>query len=166
MKVFVGVDPGKEGAIAILDRSGLLMNVYDMPTVQNGKRRSLFVPGLVRIFQQLVTDYGSESIYMGIEKVGAMPGNSGQSMFTFGKMTGVIEGIAAGLNIGYVLPHPKTWQGKLLRDVEGSDTKARSMLAAGRMFPNLEMKRKRDHNRADAALIAAYVRMKHLGKSE
>jgi len=164
--IFIGIDPGLDGAIVVLDKAGIFVKVYDIPTIPNGRKRSLFVGGLVRILRTIVEEEGAENVVAGIEKVGSMPGNSGHSMFTFGKLCGILEGILAGMGVSYRLVHPKTWGKSMLKDVEGSDTKARSILAASMLFPNLELTRKKDHNRSDAALIAAYVRRTYRGKED
>ena len=161
MDCFIGIDPGKDGAIAVMDSDGRIFDVFDMPTIKNGSKRSLLVSELKRILAALVTEFGAQNIVCGIEKVNAFPGNGSVSSFSFGKNAGVLEGIVCGLGIRYELIHPKTWQKIALKDVEGSDTKARSVIAAGRMFPDLVLKRKKDHNRADAALIAAHIKKKN-----
>ena len=130
MDCFIGIDPGKDGAIAVMDSDGRIFDVFDMPTIKNGSKRSLLVSELKRILAALVTEFGAQNI-------------------------------VCGLGIRYELIHPKTWQKIALKDVEGSDTKARSVIAAGRMFPDLVLKRKKDHNRADAALIAAHIKKKN-----
>jgi len=47
----------------------------------------------------------------------------------------------------------------MVRDVEGTDQKARSVLAASRLWPALDLSLKKHHNRAEAALIAEYGRI-------
>ena len=160
-QIYIGIDPGKDGAIAVIDSDGKIFDVYDMPTIKNGSKRSLLVGELKRILAALVTEFGAQNIVCGIEKVNAFPGNGSVSSFSFGKNAGVLEGLVCGLSIRYELIHSKTWQKIWLKDVEGTDTKARSILAASRMFPDLVLKRKKDHNRADAVLIAAHIKKKN-----
>ena len=55
---------------------------------------------------------------------------------------------------------PHNWQKGLVLPSEGPDPKARSLAVARRLFPDQldKLKRKGDHNRADALLIAEYTR--------
>ena len=46
----------------------------------------------------------------------------------------------------------------MLADVEGTDTKGRAILAASRLWPEMDFSRKKDHNRASALLMGEYGR--------
>src|SRR6185312_5022879 len=98
-----------------------------------------------------------------IEKAQSMPEQGVASMFTIGMGYGLIRGILAGLEFRYELVHPRTWQTKLFRDLPKSDTKAMSVIVAGRLWPAQDWRAsercKVAHNGlTDAALIAEYGR--------
>jgi hypothetical protein len=76
-------------------------------------------------------------------------------------------GLIVGMCVAFGLPHtvvsPRTWQAKMLTGVPQGDVKAASIIAAKRIFPNVDLKRtqkcrKDDHNFADALLIAEFGR--------
>jgi len=67
------------------------------------------------------------------------------------------------LEIPYQLVSARTWQKSMLAGTSGADTKQRSILAAGRLFPGVNLKRsararKADDGIADALLLAEYAR--------
>lgn len=155
---FIGIDNGLDGAIVILDYRGRFISCTDVPTinVKSGKKNKRKY--LVSNMAQLIPDVMALNIFVSLEKAQAMKGQGVSSTFSTGYGAGLWEGIVAALGIPYTVSHPKTWQNSMIRDVPGTDTKARSVLAASRLFPGLDLSRKKDHNRADAALIAEYGR--------
>jgi crossover junction endodeoxyribonuclease RuvC len=56
------------------------------------------------------------------------------------------------------MPKPREWQKGLVRPSDGKDPKERSLTVARRLFPDAELSRKKDHNRADALLLAWWAR--------
>jgi len=81
------------------------------------------------------------------------------SSLKLGRCFGQIEGLLAGFGIPYENVAPRRWKRAMVRDVEGTDQKARSVLAASRLWPALDLSLKKHHNRAEAALIAEYGRI-------
>ena len=100
--ITVGVDPGKSGAIALLDSYGVLVDAYDMP-----------VAGGIVSAQQL---HGLECWHGGqygtvvIEDVHAMPKQGVTSSFGFGRSLGVIEGVFAASGRPIVYVSPSLWK--------------------------------------------------------
>ena len=111
-QVFIGIDPGKSGAIAVFrPRSGRL-DVFDMPTVtvtRNTKERTELSPTMLA---NLMNDfsYFSPTPRVVIERVSAMPGQGVSSMFDFGFSTGVVHGVCAALCFPVTIISPKLWQ--------------------------------------------------------
>jgi len=147
----LGIDPGLSGALAMYDGTNLL--VVDMPTVEvvrNGKtKREVSAPSLADIIS------GAGIKYAYLERVRAMPGQGVTSMFSMGRSVGVVEGVLAGCMIPVTLVQPKAWQ----KSMEVRDGKDGSRERAMQLFPfNSDLfKRKMDHGRSDAALIAMYA---------
>ncbi|HJQ13048.1 MAG TPA: hypothetical protein VJ840_18595 [Gemmatimonadaceae bacterium] len=146
----IGIDPGLDGAIALIDTELVKLHVEDMPTyeikVGRSNKRRVSALGLAATLVDLKADH------VVIEKVGAMPGQGVTSMFSFGYTAGMIEGIVAALNVPYNYLTPQEWQ-KLARVAGGKDG---SREKASRLFPcdaDLFM-RKKDNGRSDAVLIA------------
>ena len=165
MTLYIGIDPGLTGAIVVLDESGNLLECADIPSVKNGTKRDVVLSALVAQLEPYRTPQGSAGrnrhprAFCCIEKTSSMPGQGVASSYRFGKVCGQIEGIVCALGIPYQLAHPRTWKRAMVRDVEGTDQKARSVLAASRLWPALDLSLKKHHNRAEAALIAEYGRI-------
>jgi hypothetical protein len=52
-EMIIGIDIGVQGAVAVLDQSGALVEVHDMPTLQDGLagRRSVNAPLAALVFK-------------------------------------------------------------------------------------------------------------------
>jgi len=98
-----------------------------------------------------------------IENVHAMPGQGVCSMFTFGKATGVAFG-ALSLSLARSTPllevAPQKWQNFFRKELGVDKGVAfHSPTIATRLFPSFAptyLKRVKDHNTADALLMAAW----------
>lgn len=153
---YIGVDPGLDGAFAVLDKNGELIQVYDMPTVEvivNKKAKRKVAPAAIADELKIYTTDGRCVAIC--ESVSARPGQGVTSMFGFGRSLGVVEGVLAGMGIPYELVPPPTWV-KHMRVAPG---KGGSRSRAMEIWPAKagEFKRVMDDGRADAALIALYL---------
>ena len=146
---FVGIDPGVSGAIAFMDGGDRLLEVDDMPTLEDGPkgRRTINAP----IFASIIKDYKPEVVFL--EKVGVRPGEGAVGAFSFGRGVGVIEGVCACAGIRVVLLTPQTWK-KHVGIAAGSAKDASRSMAIQR-WPNYAtfFRRIKDDGRAEAALI-------------
>lgn len=97
MKNVIGIDPGKNGGIAVfsLDEERVIEVVKMPETAQD-------------VFQYL-QKYKEGSICY-LEKVGGMPGQSGSAMFTFGRGFGHLEMALIALGIPTTEVSPQRWQ--------------------------------------------------------
>ena len=146
--MIVGIDPGAGGGLALLDAQSELVAVCDMPVVAvDGKRRVA-----AGALADMLAGWKPQLVI--IEKTGARPGQGTTSMYSFGYACGILEGVCAGLGIGIVLAHPKTWK----RAMGVTADKGACRIAAQRMWPvhHERFARVRDDGRAEAALLAAY----------
>lgn len=147
MTIYIGIDPGKSGAMAIIhDKSHVEVFPYD------AVKYSL---ALARLHEK------DEPIVCCVEKVGAMPGQGVVSMFNFGHNLGVIEGLLTGYSIPYQLVPPQTWK----KEFSLSSDKAKSIEVCQKLFPNVsllatERSRKPNDGMAEALLLAEYARRK------
>ena len=167
----IGIDPGKSGYLALVGE-GRVIEVLPTPTLRVGKKtgkRDYNVRGMVDAVVYLSgTAPGQPPVVL--EKQQPMPGQGVTSMFNVGRGYGLWEGIIAWLNSRYHIVHPRTWQKVMHRDVQGDDTKTRSILACQRMFPEHSLLRtprcrKPDDNMADAILLAAWG-IREFGQSQ
>lgn len=145
-----GIDPGLDGAIALIDTDLMKLHVDDMPTnelkIGRSTKRRISALGLATDIVNLRPDH------VFVEKVGAMPGQGVTSMFSFGYSAGMVEGVLAALRVPYSYLTPQQWQ-QIARVSGGKDG---SREKASRLFPcdaDLFM-RKKDNGRSDAVCIA------------
>lgn len=164
--VVVGVDPGKSGFICLLGLGNvehIAPEFYPMPVVQpvNGKCQ-YDTAGLVRLFRSFTGMFDVRLAV--IESQQAYPGQGGTSNFSTGYGYGLLMGVAAAVGLAVDSPHPRTWQKDLCRDLPG-DPKMKSILASGRLFPTVDLRRTErckgpDDNKSDSLLIAEWGRRK------
>lgn len=151
MSFIIGIDPGAGGAVAILERTGQLVQVFDMPSVEvvvGGKAKKRVSPEMLAAELRLYNVAGTVAV---IEQVGAMPGQGVSSMFAFGEAFGLAKGVLAGLSIPVQTVTPGKWK-KALNLNAGKDG-ARAKAAA--LWPDMagEFRRVKDDGKAEAALI-------------
>lgn len=151
MSLIIGIDPGITGALAALDAESLaLVDVVDMPTLLEGKKRRVNGSQLGRILRQWKSD-PIQMVYL--EQVHSMPGQGVASMFSMGRSFGSAETAVTllGLPLTYVSPVKWKRRARLIgKDKDVARTRAIEL------YPNAPLSRKKDHNRADAMLIARY----------
>ena len=92
---YIGIDPGINGACAILDEKENL-KVFRCPKDVRGMSNILY-------------DYSFEECRCIIEKVWSFPGQGVVSTFTFGRNFGQWEGILSSFSIDYIQVIPKKW---------------------------------------------------------
>jgi len=108
--LYIGIDPGKTGAIVSINESGELLV---------GRA---FDKGIGLALESF--DFGSDSRIV-IEKVHAMPGQGVTSMFNFGMSYGFIRGWLNASNHKYRLVTPQKWQ-QTFRNYSGNTGKERT----------------------------------------
>ena len=94
-----------------------------------------------------------------IEKAQAMPKQGVVSAFNYGKVYGLLLGFLQMKGWPFIEVTPSKW--KAAMNLIGKE-KEDSIKMATQLFPNVELKRKRDHNRAEALLLAEYGRRLHV----
>jgi crossover junction endodeoxyribonuclease RuvC len=149
----LGIDPGLSGAFAMLDtKDRTFLYVSDVPvvtitTTTKKTRNEINLAALAADIGALAPDH------VVIERVGAMPGQGVTSMFRFGYAAGAIAGIVSALNFPLSFVEPNQWKRRLAVPKSPDDA---SRLIVTRLFPQHHhlFRRKLDHNRADAVLIA------------
>ena len=180
----IGIDPGKKGAVVIMDGTDIKCEV--MPLID--KEFDLQELGrLLSSFTNSTSSHGNPHVF--IEDVHAIFGSAAGATFTFGFVCGAIQGIVSVLGFPYTLVQPKAWQkviyqgipeirkpsiriskgkraGKMMKGKR--DTKAMSEVAAKRLFPTVDLRAsercKISHDGiVDALLIAEYGRRTKTG---
>lgn len=134
--MYIGIDPGKTGAMAILSDKGEFLEVIDFEEVL--PRIRLLAPDIKFAY---------------LEQVHAMPGQGVSSTFTFGENLGWWKGILQAFEIPFKSIRPQDWQ-KNLVPKKLSTTDKPGLGVARQMYPSAPLHLKKHHNRADAILIA------------
>ena len=157
MKFIIGIDPGVNGAIAIIEDNGKLVQVFDMPAIEvliGNKTKRRVSPEILAAKLKLYADQGARAW---VEQVNAMPGQGVTSMFAFGEAFGLARGVLSGLRVPTYTVQPARWKKAMGVNAgkDGSRAKAAQLWPAAAM----EFRRVKDDGRAEAALIAEYGRL-------
>ena len=148
----IGIDPGLSGAVAVLAADGTLVALCDTPVLtlstSRGSRQEYDVPGLVA----LLAPYAGPSAHVILEEAQSMPGQGVRSMFTVGMGFGLWLGILAAVGLPYTRVRPQVWK----RTLGLGKDKEQARLRAQQLYPGADLRRKKDHGRAEALLLAHY----------
>jgi crossover junction endodeoxyribonuclease RuvC len=148
----IGVDPGVTGALALVSRAGVLIDVADMPVLRDGAagRAAVNAP----LLAELLARWHARGV--ACEYVGPRPQEGAVGAFSFGRCRGVVEGVAAALDLPIAFLTPPTWKRIVSIPPGKTGAKDAARSEAIRRWPNMagHFARKRDDGRAEAALIA------------
>ena len=160
----IGIDPGKNGFISVIGESGTIV-YFSIPLI-NTEVDLYELNGILRPFGM------SDNVHCVIEDVHAIFGSAAKATFNFGWIVGVLEALLVAHGIPYTKVKPKDWQKEMWEGIPKqtkangrTDTKAMSLLAAKRLFPNEDLRAtersKVAHDgKVDALLLAEYARRK------
>jgi hypothetical protein len=154
--LYAGIDPGKTGALALLDADGQVLDLTPMPMI--GREYDVAtIAGTLHRWRERQT-------FVCVEKLQPMPRSMGGASANFARgVASAWSWVLIALRVPHHVVPPRTWQKRMHEGTVGWDTKARSIQAAGRLFPSTSLlrtprSRKLDHGLADALLIAEYGR--------
>ncbi|KAI3814283.1 hypothetical protein L1987_19034 [Smallanthus sonchifolius] len=156
----IGIDPDVSGAMAVLKTYdlGSSAQVYDSPNVKvligNRIRRRMDTKAIVELLRSLSIPIGTTAY---IEQSLPYPGDGKQGWWSGGFNYGLWIGILVASGVSVVPVPSMRWKQEFKLSGNGK-TKDNSRALAGSLFPSLSssLKRKKDHGRAEALLIAAY----------
>lgn len=161
----LGIDPGLDGAFALIDHGGRLVEIWDTPTLVTSPR-----PRLRRDYDEhaigaWLRKVAPQISMAGIERLGAFPGKSKRqtpgsiatSNFRLGLSLGILRGQLSALAIPFDLVAPQSWKAALMKGMPKE--KSSSILRAKQLCPSAaeHLTLKKHDGRADALLIAHYV---------
>jgi crossover junction endodeoxyribonuclease RuvC len=143
--MILGIDPGLDGGISIINGNSIEL-LETIPTEPKGGfiKRQVDAQKLSNILRV----YPISVCYL--ERVASRPGQGVGSVFSFGDTYGTIRGVLGALNIPTYTVAPQTWKKQLK-----ISSKEDSLKAIKELYPLLKM-RKKDHNIAEALLLALY----------
>jgi hypothetical protein len=147
--IWLGIDPGQTGALAILGDVKMVFD-YEDPS---------WIDYLETIAQLYHHGYDDVDVKAAIEKVSSMPKQGVASSFKFGTNYGIWQGILKAFQIPYIFVTPQKWQKGVFDSMPRGDRKAMSLDLARRIFPWAQLNLKKHHSRADALLIAYWLKL-------
>jgi len=140
----LGIDPGVSGAYALLGSNGLVTVVDDLPVIN----RQVDAAEWRRVLTEIKPDVAV------VELVHSMPKQGVASTFKFGMAAGLIRGVLLGAGVPIIDVAPTVWKKHF--KLSGSDGERSRALAVQRFPTSPALSRKKDHNRAEALLIALW----------
>lgn len=145
-RLICGIDPGISGAVAFFQPDEHLMAAYDMPVAG----------GVVDASElwRLLALHTPEFVM--VEYASARPGQGTSSTFKLGQAYGSVLGVLAACALSHRIVTPTAWK----RHFSLSSDKEASRRRAIEFFPGPaaeQFSRKKDHGRAEAALLAVYA---------
>ena len=152
----IGIDPGITGSICFFE-DGKIIDLIDMPNMADGKKQKKQVNG-AQIYNEILLrtkNVEKRNIKVVIEHVSAMPGQGVTSMFNFGQSFGVLKGICSAMQLSMYFVRPVKWKrffNLINAEKDSSRTKAIEIFP----YISTQLSRKKDANKADAALIASF----------
>lgn len=105
---YVGIDPGKTGAMAIMWARDMV-EIIPFDEIEYLTALSTLRPSDTRCV---------------VEHVGSMPGNGGKAMFTFGENFGLIQGYLRARGIPFQLVRPQKERSLRLQLAKGENHEA------------------------------------------
>lgn len=170
-KMYVGIDIGKNGAIAVIKPNGEI-NTYPMPMIKTELDYHA-LSNMIHILKQ-------HDIHIVFEKLGVIFGTSKSTAFSMGQQSGSVEMSCICQGIPYTKVRAVDWQKQMFTGVDeilkttvkegkkpGRDTKAMALVSVKRIFPTLKLtfgeRASKPHDGLiDAVLMAEYARRNNL----
>lgn len=155
----IGIDPGATGALSIFEQCPIDGEWYLKAVLDYSNEE------VIPVIREIALLHNFSSAV--IELVHSAPGQGVSSTFKFGANFGWWLGVLDAFFISYILVTPQKWQGTLFKQyrtptggLKGT-TKEISLKVAKELFSRDDdstgwFDRKKDHGRADAALIGWY----------
>jgi crossover junction endodeoxyribonuclease RuvC len=149
--IFIAIDPGLTGALAAIDGDAQLILCADLPVTRSGKLAWIDSNDLTGLLMQC---RAGRPARITVERSQAMPGQGVSSTFCTGVVLGSILAACQRIAIPLDLVSAAVWK----RSMGLDSSKPASLDRARLQFPTAELARVKDHNRAEACLLAEYSR--------
>lgn len=140
--IFLGIDPGMSGAVARFDDEA-----HKVTVARDFRSQATLA--------KAVWDLSDGVQCAAVELVASRPGQGAQSIFTFGRATGIAQAPLYIRGIQFIEPTPQRWMSYFGQPYKAFDSRQIAM----EWFPDQKhlFRRMLDHNTADAVLIAAWL---------
>ena len=157
-KFFIGIDPGTPITIAVLGDG--FVEFYDEEEVgtQSKKGRTMRWENNPHLISEVLSYYQEGAIAV-VETATPMPKQGIVSTSRYVGSNYMVRGILAALRIPYEEFRPAAWKKELKLGRDKEQSRAMAINLYPQCIPDL--KRKKDHNRAEALLMAHMLKEKH-----
>jgi hypothetical protein len=148
----VGVDPGKTGALTVIDTSKMTVSIFDMPIVPigNGKRTEVDSFALYRTLDLFEDISGAV-----MEDVWSNPNDGHVGAFSFGDSVGTIKGVLHAYTRNPILRvRPQVWKKTMRVTADKATSIARAIELVPCTQPLLTLKK--HDGRAESLLICLF----------
>jgi len=171
-RMWVGIDPGLNGALAFIEEGGKsrVLGVPVFKIKKGNKEKSEYD---INFMSLAIKPFRGKNVIACQELTHAMPGNGNVSMYSFGRGHGLWEAFVVANDIPIIFSLPQQWKKKypsLIPKQRSQDPKEKQKIKAEAkkealnlarsMFPHLNenLKRVSDDGKAEALLIANYCK--------
>ena len=155
--VYIGIDAGSvNGALGAIDHNG---NYVESFMIEHKDKHILALVFKSRILSIVDPKEGAQIC---MEQVHAMPKQGISSTWNFARAVGVISAVCELTNYPFHLVSPQKWKGYFGLTADKNE----ALDLARKLFPKAPLKLKKDINRAEALLIAEYLRQMLNGDKE
>ena len=157
--IHIGIDPGKDGAIAIVHPSGEVETHF----FAKNQDKTYNLPDTWKIFKQL-EQYKGDCVIT-LEDVYCVGGSSAQATWSFSRGKTLIESFLVALGFEYNLVKPKVWQKTVFAEfpADMKDTKVKSITFVQSNYPKCDLTparlRKPHDGISDAVCLAHYSKL-------
>lgn len=158
-ELYIGIDPGKKGAIAIITRELEVLSLFDMPLLENKEVDALTLHDKISEYNM---KENVEAVCV-LEKAQAMRNQGVCSTFTYGEGYGCVKAALQLAEVCYQEVHPLTWKTYLRMTRKGFTKKQKKDLSlqfSKEIFKGADIKKK--DGRAEALLLAYYGVLKYI----
>jgi hypothetical protein len=163
--IVLGIDPGLSGAIAALCQRRGFLDVADLPTCGNGLEngrvsRWLDVKGVAEILSDWSRrfEFAREAVQAVIERPIPMPSQQVWTAASNFDCLGVLRASVTLRGHPLMFVTPNEWKRYYRLGKDKSDATA----VARNLYPDAPLSRVKDHNRAEAILIARHFLRTHI----
>jgi crossover junction endodeoxyribonuclease RuvC len=149
MTIYIGVDPGAvSGALGAIDHHGNYLEAFN---IEHQDKHILALVFKSRILGLVDPKEGAE---IAMENVHSMPKQGVVSVWNFARAVGVISAVCELTRYPVHLVTPQKWK----KHFHLTADKNESLDMARYLWPEAKLKYKKDGNKAEALLIAEYLR--------
>lgn len=150
MTLTIGIDPGLNGALAVLASDGTIELLVDLPVIRD---RSLAWIDGAQLQSTLLDALQGRTARAVVERVSAMPRQGVASSFVFGVGFGSILSVLQTMQLPLELVTAAQWK----RALGLSSDKHASLHKARLLFPSADLPLAKHDGRAEALLLAHYA---------